>query len=79
MSYFNIVKRTTADLVPKAIMLNLVQLSKDELQRELLAELYKADAFEESLKESDFTVQRRQECKKMITALRKADEIIATV
>ncbi|OAJ44422.1 hypothetical protein BDEG_27650 [Batrachochytrium dendrobatidis JEL423] len=79
MSYFNIVKRTAADLVPKAIMLNLVQLSKDELQRELLSELYKREEFDESLKESEFTVQRRVECKKMITALKKADEIIATV
>lgn len=79
MSYFNIVKRTTADLVPKAIMLNLVQMTKDELQRELLTELYKAEAFEEALKESEFVVQRRMECKKMIAALKKADEIISTV
>eukprot|EP00842_Homolaphlyctis_polyrhiza_P005172 jgi/Hompol1/5656/HPOL_004634-RA len=79
MSYFNIVKRTTSDLVPKAIMLNLVQLSKDELQRELLTELYKREEFDESLKESEFTIQRRQQCKKMIAALKKADEIIASV
>ncbi|KAJ3127444.1 vacuolar protein sorting-associated protein 1 [Nowakowskiella sp. JEL0407] len=79
MSYFNIVKRTVADLVPKAVMLNLVVFSKEELQRELLAELYKKEVFEESLKESDFTVQRRRECKKMIEALQKADEIINSV
>ncbi|KAJ1554099.1 vacuolar protein sorting-associated protein 1, partial [Nowakowskiella sp. JEL0078] len=79
MSYFNIVKRTVADLVPKAVMLNLVVFSKEELQRELLAELYKKEVFEESLKESDFTLQRRRECKKMIEALQKADEIINSV
>ena len=79
LSYFNIVKRTTADVVPKAIMFNLVQKSKDELQRELLTELYKKESLDEDLKESEFTVQRRDECKKMITALRKADEIIASV
>ncbi|KAI8897962.1 Dynamin central region-domain-containing protein [Globomyces pollinis-pini] len=79
LSYFNIVKRTTADLVPKAIMFNLVQHSKDNLQRELLTELYKKESFEEDLKESEFTITRRQECKKMIVALKKADEIIATV
>ncbi len=60
-------------------MLNLVHTSKEELQRELLSELYKPDAFDEALKESDFTVQRRQECRKMITAMKKADEIIAAV
>ncbi len=79
LSYFNIVKRTTADLVPKAIVLNLVQASKDELQRELLAELYKKESFTEELKESEFVVKRREECKKMIGALKKADEIVAKV
>lgn len=36
-SYFNIVKRTVIDMVPKAIMLKLVSHSKDDLQRELLS------------------------------------------
>ncbi|KAJ3197089.1 vacuolar protein sorting-associated protein 1 [Irineochytrium annulatum] len=74
LSYFSIVKRTVADLIPKAIMLNLVVHSRDELQRELLAELYKKEIFDDTLKESDVTVQRRKECKKMIEALNKADE-----
>ncbi|TPX33322.1 hypothetical protein SmJEL517_g03774 [Synchytrium microbalum] len=78
-SYYNIVKRTVSDLVPKAIMYNLVTYSKEDLQRELLAELYKKDVFDESLKESEFTIQRRKECKKMIDALTKADEIINAV
>jgi dynamin 1-like protein len=79
LSYFNIVKRTTADLVPKAIMLNLVQYTKDGLQRELLAELYKKESLADELKESEFVVSRRAECKKMIQALRNADEIVANV
>ncbi|RKP33869.1 Dynamin central region-domain-containing protein [Dimargaris cristalligena] len=78
-SYYNIVKRTVIDMVPKAVMLNLVHRAKEELQRELLQELYKADVLDELLKESDFTVQRRRECKKMIEALQKADEIVASV
>ena len=60
-------------------MLNLVQFSKDELQRELLAELYKKEVFDDALKESEFTVQRRKECKSMIEALQKADEICSSV
>ncbi|KAJ3325927.1 vacuolar protein sorting-associated protein 1 [Boothiomyces sp. JEL0866] len=79
MSYFNIVKRSSSDLVPKAIMLNLVQFTKDELQRELLTELYKKDSFEEDLKESEHVVTRRKECKSMIEALKKADQIVNTV
>ncbi|KAJ1557342.1 vacuolar protein sorting-associated protein 1, partial [Cladochytrium tenue] len=79
LSYYSIVKRTVADFVPKAIMYNLVHHSKEELQRELLAELYKPEVFDDALKESEQTVQRRRECKKMIGALQKADEIIASV
>jgi hypothetical protein len=79
LSYFSIVKRTVADFVPKAVMYNLVVHTKEELQRELLAELYKSEVFDEALKESDATVQRRRECKDMIGALQKADEIIASV
>ncbi|KAJ1973143.1 vacuolar protein sorting-associated protein 1 [Dimargaris verticillata] len=78
-SYYNIVKRTVIDMVPKAIMLNLVHRAKEELQRELLQDLYKADVLDDLLKESEFTVQRRRECKKMIEALQRADEIVASV
>ncbi|OBZ88894.1 Vacuolar protein sorting-associated protein 1 [Choanephora cucurbitarum] len=78
-SYYNIVKRTMIDMVPKAIMLNLVNHSKEELQRELLSELYKADVLDDLLQESEFTQQRRKECKKMIEALQKADEIVGSV
>ncbi|RKP13150.1 Dynamin central region-domain-containing protein [Piptocephalis cylindrospora] len=73
-SYFNIVKRTVIDTVPKAVMLNLVAHSKDSLQNELLQQLYKAEKLEELLAESEFTQVRRKECKKMIEALQKADE-----
>lgn len=68
-SYYNIVKRTMIDMVPKAIMLNLVNHSKEELQRELLTELYKHDVLDDLLQESDFTRQRRKECKKMIEVI----------
>ncbi|KAF9930034.1 vacuolar protein sorting-associated protein 1 [Linnemannia zychae] len=78
-SYFNIVKRTVIDTVPKAIMLNLVNNAKEELQRELLQELYKTEVLDELLKESEFTQNRRKECKKMIEALQRADEIVGSV
>ncbi|KAJ1936918.1 vacuolar protein sorting-associated protein 1, partial [Linderina macrospora] len=74
-SYFNIVKRTAIDMVPKAIMLKLVAFAKEGLQRELLKELYNPEALADLLKESESTVARRNECKKMIEALKKADTI----
>lgn len=49
------------------------------MQRELLEKLYKSDVLEELLKESDYTVQRRKECSRMVASLTQASEIIADV
>ena len=78
-SYYNITKRTIIDMVPKAIMLNLVNFAKESMQRELLQSLYQQDILKELMKESDHVVARRRECVKMIGALEKAAEICATV
>ncbi|ODQ67782.1 putative vacuolar dynamin-like GTPase VpsA [Nadsonia fulvescens var. elongata DSM 6958] len=78
-SYFNIIERSMIDMVPKAIMLSLVKFSKEEIQRELLEKLYKTGNIEEMLNESEFTVQRRKECQKMVEGLQKAAEIVASV
>ena len=79
-SYYNIVKRTVSDVVPKAIMYQLVVRSKEDMQRELLTEVYsKKEEVSDAMKESEFVVQRRIDCKKMIEALQKADEIISQV
>ncbi|KAF8638794.1 hypothetical protein AX17_001853 [Amanita inopinata Kibby_2008] len=78
-SYFNIVKREMIDMVPKAIMLNLVAHSKETLQRELLQELYKPEVLDDLLKESEYVVSRRKEVIGMVQALNKAEEIVAGV
>ncbi|PHH86867.1 hypothetical protein CDD83_9641 [Cordyceps sp. RAO-2017] len=78
-SYYNIVKRTVIDMVPKAIMLNLVQLTKDDMQRELLENMYRTDTLDDLLKESDFTIRRRKECHQMVESLSKASEIVSQV
>jgi len=78
-SYYNIVKKTMIDMVPKAIMLNLVQFTKDEMQRELLENMYRTDTLEELLKESDYTVRRRKECQQMVESLSRANEIVSQV
>ncbi|KID93780.1 vacuolar sorting protein 1, partial [Metarhizium majus ARSEF 297] len=78
-SYYNIVKRTMIDMVPKAIMLNLVQFTKDEMQRELLENMYRTDTLDDLLKESDFTIRRRKECQQMVESLGKANEIVSQV
>ncbi|KAI8303675.1 Vacuolar protein sorting-associated protein 1 [Colletotrichum sp. SAR11_240] len=78
-SYYNIVKRTMIDMVPKAIMLTLVQFTKDEMQKELLENMYRSDTLDDLLKESDFTIRRRKECQQMVESLGKASEIVSQV
>ena len=64
------------DMVPKAISLTLVNHSKENLQRELLQELYKPDVLEDLLKESELVVARRKEVVGMVQALNKAEECV---
>jgi hypothetical protein len=64
------------DMVPKAITLTLVNHSKENLQRELLQELYKPDVLEDLLKESELVVARRKEVVGMVNALNKAEECV---
>ncbi|THC90882.1 hypothetical protein EYZ11_009662 [Aspergillus tanneri] len=78
-SYFNIVKRTMIDMVPKAIMYTLVQFTKDEMQRELLENMYRNSELDDLLKESDYTIRRRKECQQMVESLSRASEIVSQV
>ncbi|KAI7127193.1 vacuolar sorting protein 1 [Hortaea werneckii] len=78
-SYYNIVRRTMIDMVPKAIMLNLVEHTKDEMQRELLEQMYRQTELDDLLKESDYTVRRRKECQQMVESLGRASEIVSQV
>jgi len=78
-SYYKIVQRTLTDMVPKAIMLTLVQFTKDEMQRELLENMYRTDTLDDLLKESDYTIRRRKECTQMVESLSRASEIVSQV
>ena len=75
-SYFNIVKREMIDILPKAISLTFVNHSKENLQRELLQELYKPDVLEDLLQESELVVARRREIVSMVGALNTAAESV---
>lgn len=55
------------------------RLTKDEMQRELLEQMYKTQELEDLLKESDYTVRRRKECMQMVESLGKASEIVGQV
>ncbi|KAJ5649271.1 Vacuolar protein sorting-associated protein 1 [Penicillium longicatenatum] len=78
-SYFNIVKRTMIDMVPKAVMYTLVQFTKDTMQGELLENMYRNNELDDLLKESDYTTRRRKECQQMVESLSRASEIVSQV
>jgi hypothetical protein len=65
--------------VPKSIMLNLVNYTKENMQKELLSSLYKSQSLREAMKESDYVVNRRNECRKMIEVLSQAEAVISNV
>ena len=59
-SYYNIVKRTVGDVVPKAIMLKLINKSKDEIKRLYWKKLYSSPDLDDLVKENELTVQRER-------------------
>ncbi|KAI8940432.1 hypothetical protein NX059_004120 [Plenodomus lindquistii] len=78
-SYFNIVRETTADQVPKAIMHLLVNHSKDAVQNRLVSTLYKDDLFEELLYEDDQIKTEREKCEKLLKTYKEAAKIVGEV
>ena len=66
-------------MVPKAITLTLVNHSKENLQRELLTELYKPEVLDDLLKESEYIVNRRKEVVNMVNALNKAEQYVPSI
>lgn len=78
-SYFNIVKKNIADIIPKAVMLKLIQQSKSGIQKVLLESLYNNKDISSLVQENGITVARRKECKKMVQVLENASQIVSTV
>ncbi|KAM0705529.1 hypothetical protein Q7P35_006888 [Cladosporium inversicolor] len=78
-SYFAIVRETTADQVPKAVMHLLVNHSKDVVQNRLVSELYKEELFEELLYEDDAIKSEREKCEKLLGTYKEAAKIIGEV
>lgn len=78
-SYFNIVRETIADQVPKAVMHLLVNHSKDVVQNRLVSELYKEDLFQELLYEDDAIKAEREKCEKLLSTYKEAAKIIGEV
>ena len=72
-SYFNTVRKSMNDMVPKSIMAFLVNKTKNMVQKELVAALYNDDVdLKELLSEDAATVKKRQECQEMVETLQKS-------
>lgn len=55
------------------------RFTKDEMQKELLENMYRQSELDDLLKESDYTVRRRKECQQMVESLARASEIVSQV
>ncbi len=75
-SYFLIVRKSVQDSVPKAVMHCLVNYVKEELQSQLVGELYRTESYDTLMEESVEMIVRRKEVAEMVTALQKANEIL---
>ncbi len=75
-SYFLIVRKSVQDSVPKAVMHCLVNFVKEELQSQLVGELYRIESYDALMEESPETTARRNEVAEMVQALQKASEIL---
>ncbi|KAL8712424.1 MAG: hypothetical protein Q9220_003272 [cf. Caloplaca sp. 1 TL-2023] len=78
-SYFNIVRESIADQVPKAVMHLLVNHSKDVVQNRLVSELYKEEFFNDLLYEDDGIKAEREKCEKLLATYREAARIVGEV
>lgn len=77
-SYYNIVRKTIQDHVPKSIMCFLVNHVKAHLQAELVRHLYKPELMDTLLKEADDIAEKRASCQELLSILHRALEILNT-
>eukprot|EP00946_MAST-07B_sp_MAST-7B-sp1_P000313 g313.t1 len=78
-SYFNIVRKNVADLVPKTVMYFLVNHTKQHVQSVLVQRLYRDSSLDELLRETSDAAQRRKNCIEVQALLRRALEIVNEV
>jgi len=77
--YFEIVRKTFIDMVPKTVMCFLVNHSKEHIQAELVRVLYSEAMFDELLRETDNVSAKRRACVEMRSLLARALDIVNEV
>ncbi|KDR80911.1 hypothetical protein GALMADRAFT_241433 [Galerina marginata CBS 339.88] len=78
-SYFNIVRQSIQDIIPKAIMHFLVNHTAQQVQNRLVAALYKPDLFADMLNEDEALVAERTRVKALLDAYKEAFKTLSDV
>ncbi|KAF8315388.1 dynamin protein dnm1 [Clavulina sp. PMI_390] len=78
-TYFDIVRQTVQDLVPKAIMHFLVNNTSQQVQNRLVTKLYQPDLFAELLDEDETLVNERARVKSLLDAYREAFKLLSEI
>ena len=76
-SYFHISQKHFQDIVIKIIWNNLVKRAQNDLQRELMSELYKEELFHILLQENPNIEIRRTVLRQQIEALSNAESVLS--
>ena len=79
-SYFNVVRKNLNDLVPKTVIAMLINKTKNQAQRELVAQIYTRDVdFKTLLIEDAATMKKRDVCQDMVRNLSQCMEYLNEV
>lgn len=78
-SYFNIVRQSIQDLVPKAVMHLLVNFSRDSVQNRLVINLYKESMFAELLHEDEALTKERQRVQALLDAYKEGFNVLSEI
>lgn len=79
ISYFNTVRETIQDQVPKAIMHFLVNHCKQSLQNRLVSELYREELFDELLYQDETLIMEREKFQKLLNIYKQAIKYISEI
>ncbi|EJU03783.1 hypothetical protein DACRYDRAFT_49126 [Dacryopinax primogenitus] len=78
-SYFDIVRQTIQDLIPKSIMHLLVNHTSQQVQNRLVSSLYKPELFADLLHEDEALVNERARVKALLDAYKEAFRTLSEV
>mmetsp|Transcript_25449 Transcript_25449/g.19199 ORF Transcript_25449/g.19199 Transcript_25449/m.19199 type:complete len:102 (-) Transcript_25449:44-349(-) len=80
LSYFDIIKKTINDIVPKTIIAFMINKTKNNAQKELVQNIIKEESDLQTLLEEDVEIiERRQRCQEMIQTLKKCIDYLNEV